>query len=101
MVAYLGPSYDARWAREIASGTAHRWSVPTVDPGWRAATFPFTTLNDDETAPFPLATALPASWRDDIPSGDPLTMYRLLNAGEPTGNRLNVVKSGAGVAISY
>jgi hypothetical protein len=79
-----------------------RGSVLALTPGWRAAALPLTSPNDDETAPFPLATASPGVVSDTLPAAGPLILYRLLGPGDaPTGNGLRAVKTGSSVSLSF
>jgi hypothetical protein len=48
--------------------------VANLAPGWQAASLPLTDANDDQTAPFPLATQIGGRASDAIPTGAPLTL---------------------------
>jgi hypothetical protein len=70
--------------------------------GWKEAALPLTSWNDDETAPFPVATTSPGALEDtDVPGG-PLVLYRMLWSGDrPARNSLRLVKQPAAVGLSY
>ena len=74
-------------------------------PGWRSAAFPLNATDDDETPPFPIDVALAltgGSERDDLASGRPLVLYRILrDDGEGAGNLLRITKDAAGVTIRF
>ena len=80
----------------------HRGVVLDLATGWRASALPLSAANDDETAPFPFATALGAATEDTIVTAAPLTLYRLLLDGaSDTGNVLRAAKGSDAVELHY
>jgi len=80
----------------------HRLPVDVTVPGWKAPALPLTSLNDDETLPFPISTVVPGVEQDTLPASEPLVMYRILwPVDAPARNSVRVVKGAGGVDISF
>lgn len=84
--------------------TLHRGVVASYAPGWRAAAFPLTSLNDDESAPFPMSgLASPVQVIDTNAPSVPLVLYLLLDqpGDAATLDVLRVTRVAGGVAIAF
>jgi hypothetical protein len=92
-------------AYEYSAGiTLYRGSVAGFPAGWRAAAFPLSSANDDETAPFPVTgLSAPARVVDPIPSAAPLILYLALGqpGDTPIPDVLHVSKQPTGVEIRF
>ena len=80
----------------------YRGSAAAFGQGWRLATFPLTSANDDETSPFPVTVTLPGSVNDTLPSSGPLTVYRLLLPDDhPARKHLETRKIEQGIRLIF
>lgn len=102
-IAYVDPCRGlARVVSESSTGALHRGAVTSLAPGWRATALPLTSLNDDETSPFPIATIAPGGTADIAVPAEPLTLYRVLAAGDqPLGNVVRATKAAGGIQLAY
>ena len=82
--------------------TLYRGTVADLSVAWKPAALPLTSSNDDATAPFPLAAASPGLADDALPAAGPLTLYRVLRAGDlDAGNRLRAFKAAGVARLSF
>ena len=96
-----GPSLRLARFRPRAA-VLYRGVVPSVTFGWKPLSLPLTDLNDDATAPFPIATAQGGSADDAIPATAPLTLYRVLLEGTTdAGNVLLALKRPGSVHLHF
>ena len=87
---------------ELSRAVLHRSTVASFAPGWRSASLPLRSNNDQAQPPFPLEVPLPGSALDELPTEAPLTLYRLLAENDtPTEATLRLRKVGTGVELSF
>ena len=103
---YADPECAGSTTIVFMSDSFHLWLrlVPAYAAGWRVASFPLSSANDDATAPIPVTGLIsPALVTDAIPSAAPLILYLALGQPGDTSiaDVLYATKQAGGVEIRF